>query len=114
MQAKRRMSRAQAVAILRLCSTPNGLMASGNPLGHHQVWARDSMIALLGARFAEDEQIQASLRASIEVLSRKRAANGEIPNNVDATTLKPNFRAYADAGLWWIIGSSLIAPDPDV
>ena len=89
-------------------------MASGAPLGHHQVWARDSMIALLGARFAEDGQIQASLRASIEMLSRKRAANGEIPNNVDSATLKPNFRAYADAGLSWIIGSSLIAPDPDV
>jgi hypothetical protein len=25
----------------------------------------------------------------------------------------PNFRAYADGGLWWIIGSSIIAPDPD-
>jgi len=108
------MSRAQAVDILRLCSTPNGLLASGGRLGHHQVWARDSMITLLGARFAEDEKIQASLRAGIEVLSRSRTGNGEIPNNVDSATLKPNFRAYADAGLWWVIGSSLIAPDPDV
>lgn len=108
------MSRALAIDILKLCSTPNGLMASGAPLGHHQVWARDSMITLLGARFAEDEQIQASLRASINTLSAQRAESGEIPNNVDSATLKPNFRAYADAGLWWIVGSSLIAPDPDV
>ena len=30
---------------------------------------------------------------------------------MDCATLRPNFRAYADAGLWWIIGSSLLAPD---
>ena len=26
---------------------------------------------------------------------------------------RANFRAYADAGLWWIVGSSLLAPHPD-
>jgi hypothetical protein len=34
-----------------------------------------------------------------------------IPNNVDSTSLRPNFRAYADGGLWWIIGSSILDPD---
>jgi len=66
---------------------------------------------LLGARFSEDQQIQSALRASVELLSREQAPSGQIPNNVDCATLKPNFRAYADAGLWWIIGSSLIAPN---
>ena len=69
------------------------------------------MIALLGARFVGDEQIQSSLRASIELLSSRQATNGAIPNNVDSVSLRPNFRAYADGGLWWIIGSSLLAPD---
>ncbi len=108
------MSNARAIDVLKRCSTPNGLMASGAAVGHHQVWARDSMITLLGARLVRDEQIQCALRASVELLSRKRAPSGQIPNNVDSATLKPNFRAYADAGLWWIIGSSLIAPDPAV
>jgi len=89
-------------------------MASGAAIGHHQVWARDSMITLLGARFVEDRQIQSALRASVELLSRKQAPSGQIANNVDSATLRPNFRAYADAGLWWIIGSSLIAPDDAV
>ena len=69
------------------------------------------MITLLGARFAEDDRIQEALRASIDVLRLKQAPTGAIPNNVDCATLRPNFRAYADAGLWWIIGSSLLAPD---
>ena len=71
------------------------------------------MIALLGARFVPDARIQAALQASVELLREKQAPNGSIPNNVDAATLGANFRAYADAGLWWIIGSSLIAPHPE-
>ncbi len=98
---------------LRRCCIPAGLKASGRDLGHHQVWARDSMIALLGARFADDEEIQRALRASIEILRSRQAENGAIPNNVDGVSLRPNFRAYADGGLWWIVGSSLIAPDPE-
>jgi len=70
------------------------------------------MITLLGARFIEDDRIQHALRASVALLRQKQAPSGEIPNNVDSATLRANFRAYADSGLWWIVGSSLIAPDP--
>ena len=72
------------------------------------------MIALLGARLAGDETICHSLDASIETLRSKQALSGAIPNNVDVATGRPNFRAYADAGLWWIVGSSLIAPEPAI
>ena len=70
------------------------------------------MITLLGARFVPDGQIQTALHASIAILRQKQADRGAIPNNVDCATLRPNFRAYADAGLWWVVGSSLLAPDP--
>jgi hypothetical protein len=102
----------QAISVLRLCATEAGMQASGSRLGHHQVWARDSMITLLGARFAGDPQIDAALKASVAILRQKQARAGAIPNNVDVATLRPNFRAYADAGLWWIIGSSLVEPHP--
>jgi len=69
------------------------------------------MIALLGARFASDEGIQRSLRASLETLRHAQAATGAIPNNVDVASGRPNFRAYADTGLWWMVGSSLLSPD---
>jgi len=71
------------------------------------------MITLLGAQHVPDSRIRAGLLASISLLRQKQANNGAIPNNVDCATLKPNFRAYADAGLWWIIGSSILAPDPE-
>ena len=99
------------VSVLKLCATDAGMKASGCRVGHHQDWARDSMITLLGARFVQDDQIQTALHASISLLRSKQAVSGAIPNNVDCATLRPNFRAYADAGFWWIIGSSLLAPD---
>jgi serine/threonine protein kinase len=100
-----------AIEALRHCCCPWGMKASGRRVGHHQVWARDSMITLLGARFAEDNHIRAALRASIGVLKEHQTATGAIPNNVDCETQHPNFRAYADGGLWWIVGSTLLAPD---
>jgi glycogen debranching enzyme len=103
-----------AIKSLRLCCGPSGLKASGRPKGHHQIWARDSMIALIGARFSQDGQIQQALLDSLSTLKARRGPHGAIPNNVDCATLHPNFRAYADGGLWWIIGSTLIAPDPEV
>jgi hypothetical protein len=103
-----------AIESLRQCCSPWGLKASGRPLGHHQIWARDSMIALLGARFVQDNEIQDALQASLSLLRDHRGTGGAIPNNVDCATLHPNFRAYADGGLWWIVGSTLLAPDPDV
>jgi len=85
-------------------------------VGHHQIWARDSMIASLGARFVQDNQIQEALHASLFLLKDRRGPGGAIPNNVDCATLHPNFRAYADGGLWWIVTSTLLARDvvPDV
>ena len=103
-----------AVESLRRCCCQWGLKASGRPLGHHQIWARDSMIALLGARFVRDDQIQDALQASVSVLKDHRSPYSVIPNNVACETPLPNFRAYADGGLWWIVGSTLLAPDPDV
>jgi hypothetical protein len=71
------------------------------------------MISLLGARFTPDPLIRNALLESIATLRRGQSPAGAIPNNVDSETLRPNFRAYADGGLWWIVGSSLLAPDPD-
>jgi glycogen debranching enzyme len=101
---------AAAIESLRRCCCPWGLKASGRPVGHHQIWARDSMIASLGARFVQDSEIQDALHASLSLLKDHRGPGGAIPNNVDGTTLRPNFRAYADGGLWWIVAHSLLVP----
>ena len=101
-----------AITSLRSCAHAAGLKASGQRVGHHQVWARDAMIALLGGSLVNDPVIHRALLASVDLLRSRQAATGAIPNNVDAATLRPNFRAYADAGLWWVIGSSILCPDP--
>lgn len=100
-----------AVESLRRCCRPNGMIASGQRQGHHQIWARDSMIAVLGGRLTEDDVILEALHKSAGILRQHQSANGCIPNNVNPDTAKPNFRAYADGGLWWILGSGLLAPD---
>ena len=71
------------------------------------------MIASLGARFIDDTRVHEALRASVALLKNHRAPNGAVPNNVDSVTLRPNYRAYADGGLWWVVASDLLAPDPD-
>ena len=101
----------RAIDSIRRCCGPWGIEASGRTVGHHQVWARDSMIASLGARLVDDVRIQTALRASVSLLKDHQAPTGAIPNNVDCATLRPNFRAYADGGLWWIVGSALVEPD---
>jgi hypothetical protein len=103
--------RESAVRVLRSCSHAAGMSASAGAGGHREVWARDSMIALLGGSALEDAQIHNALCASIATLGEHQSASGSIPNNVDPVSGKPNFRAYADGGLWYVIGSSLLAPD---
>ncbi|MEO8596478.1 MAG: glycoside hydrolase 100 family protein [Candidatus Solibacter sp.] len=101
----------RAVEVLRKCSHAAGINASAGNSGHSQIWARDSMITLLGACTLDDAQVRAALRASIAALAAYQSDSGCIPNNVDPATGKVNFRAYADGGLWFVIGSSLIEPD---
>jgi hypothetical protein len=105
---------AAAIESLRRCCHAKGLNASGERVGHHQIWTRDSMIAAFGGVLTGDEQILEALRASVRLLKEHQATNGCIPNNVDALTGKANFRAYADGGLWWILGSSQVEPDVEV
>jgi glycogen debranching enzyme len=71
------------------------------------------MITALGARFVPDETIQSALRVSISRLKQGRSPTGAIPNFIDDTTGRSNFRAYADGGLWWIVGSVLLSPDAE-
>lgn len=101
----------KAILSLRSCCHPAGLKASGRNYGHHQVWTRDSMIALLGGVLTDDELINDALRSSLQTIRERQTPSGCIPNNVDTTSQRANFRAYADGGLWWIVGSSIAAPD---
>ena len=105
--------RGKAIEALGRCVSPAGVRASGRTHGHREVWARDSMIALLGGSLAGEPTIRAAFEASIGTLARNQAPTGEIPNNVDPETGRVNFRAYADSGLWFIVGSAILKPEID-
>lgn len=103
----------RAVKTLRDCAHKYGLMASAKAGGYRQVWARDSMIALLGASFVRDKKIQNAVRASFDTLRKNISPLGIVPNNVDVRTLKPNFQACADGGLWFVVGTAVFFKQTD-
>ena len=70
------------------------------------------MITALGARYSSDLVIQEALRASVSELGLGQSPTGAIPNYIENDKRVANFRAYADGSLWWLIGSALVAPDP--
>ena len=55
----------KAIECLRACSTEHGLFASGGKKGYKGVWARDSMITLIGASTIKDKSIQEQFKKSL-------------------------------------------------
>ncbi|MBI4209989.1 MAG: hypothetical protein HY544_00585 [Candidatus Diapherotrites archaeon] len=97
---------AEAVKALRSCVTPNGLYASGGRGGYSSVWARDSMISLIGASFHTPE-FRGVFAKSLSVLAKYQSANGQIPNCVDVFERindKPVTFATIDSSLWFVLG----------
>lgn len=97
----------EAVRVLENCIHSIGIKASAGINGYPQIWARDSMITLLGACLLGDKTINKALYSSSEVLRKNRSLLGIIPNNVDVRSGKTNFQAYADGGLWFVIGTQV-------
>ncbi|MBI1975036.1 MAG: glycogen debranching protein [Parcubacteria group bacterium] len=97
-------AREEAERVIRACRHSLGLKASATLTGYPQVWARDSMITLFGAVFIKDDAIRLALRRSLETLARYQSESGCIPDNVHVITRQPNFRAYMDGNMWFVLG----------
>ena len=96
---------AQAIHILKECISDIGFKASALPDGYNEVWGRDSMITLLGAVASGDPALIKASRDSLDTLRQYQTDLGLIPNNVDVENHEPEYRAYMDGTLWYIIGS---------
>src|SRR3989344_7469913 len=96
----------QAKEVIRICSTKNGLFASGGIGGYDAVWARDSMISSLGASLVKEKLFKSTFKQSIATLAKNQSKNGQIPNAVDKfSRRKPHVDfASIDSSLWYIIG----------
>jgi len=97
-------ARHEAVRVLQNCSHRMGLKASSRTDGYPHIWARDSMITLLGGLFSGNRSVVATCRRSSDTLRRHQTDLGLIPNNVHSVTGRISYRAYADGGLWYVVG----------
>ena len=96
----------KAIECLRACSTEHGLFASGGKKGYKGVWARDSMITLIGASTIKDKSIQEQFKKSLITLAKYQSEKGQIPNAVlHFNRAKPQVDYLSiDSSLWFILG----------
>ena len=96
----------KAKEVIKECSTKYGLYASGGKDGYRGVWARDSMISLIGASTEKDPFIKEQFKKSLIVLAKYQSEKGQIPNAVLHFERKKPQVDYLtiDSSLWFIIG----------
>lgn len=99
----------RANEILTECATPYGFRASAMQSGYPQVWARDSVIALLGAAATGRSDLLGAGRASLELLGANQSPRGLIPLNVHPETrrISSENAGALDSNLWFILGHYL-------
>ncbi len=96
----------RAEDVLQRCATPCGFRASALQPGYPQVWARDSMIAALGAALTGEPALMAAFRASLDTLGSRQSDLGLIPLNVQPETgeISSENAGAVDANLWYVLG----------
>lgn len=101
----------QAIRVLQNTARPGGFFASGLPGGYEATWARDSMIASLGASLI-DKKFQEPFRNSLAILAKHQSLHGQIPNAVgdfnEERQSDVTFNSI-DSTLWYIIGHHVYA-----
>ncbi|MDD5147966.1 MAG: glycoside hydrolase 100 family protein [Candidatus ainarchaeum sp.] len=100
-------ARQEALKTVRRCITPNGLFASGTSRGYTSVWARDSMITLIGACNEKDPAVKKGFASTLETLARHQSFHGQIPNCVDLFDKKRHPQvtfATLDSSNWFLLG----------
>ena len=72
--------------------------------GYHAIWARDSMISLIGA--SATKNFKEMFRESLITLASHQSKKGQIPNAVDKWSKRKSHVDYQsiDSTLWFIIG----------
>ncbi len=96
----------KAKKVIKQCSTKYGLYASGGEKGYHGVWARDSMITLIGASTDSDPLFKAQFKKSLITLEKHQSKMGQIPNAILKLDIKKpqvDFKSI-DSSLWFVIG----------
>jgi len=96
----------KALEVIEECSTKYGLFASGGEKGYKGVWARDSVISLIGASLIKSNKVKSVFEKSLITLAKYQSKLGQIPNAIlKLNQKKPqvDFESI-DSSLWFIIG----------
>jgi hypothetical protein len=97
----------RAKEAMMFCSTPNGIYASGGEDGYDMVFARDSMIGLIGTSCYDlEEEFKIQFSTTLDLLARHQSKTGQIPNAVDTFSSREKQVTFAtiDSTLWYLIG----------
>ena len=98
----------RALGLLRKCSGPHGFLASpSEKTNYNRVWGRDGVILSLAALLTGDQELQETVRLTLETLAESQGPHGEIPSNVDPESGRVSYGGMTgrvDADLWFIIG----------
>ncbi len=97
----------RAKETMMFCSTPNGTYASGGKDGYNSVFARDSMIGLLGTScYDKEEEFKQQFAITLNTLAKHQSKHGQIPNCVDLFSKRPTQVTFAtmDSTLWYLWG----------
>ena len=74
------LARTEAEKIIEKNKSDMGIFASVE--GYREVWARDSVIAFLGAAFGKEEGVMKSFFNTLETLRKYQNRFGQIPNYI--------------------------------
>ncbi len=98
----------QAKRVLQKCSTSHGMHASAGVHSYNMVFARDSMIGLIGASAADEQkEFKQQFALTLGTLAKNQSSSGQIPNAVDFWDNKrPKQATFAtiDSTLWYLLG----------
>lgn len=98
--------RERAIALLLRNSTPAGITAAASDAtrNYDAVFARDAAICAFGMALSGSPALQATAVASMTMLARHQAPNGQIPNFVRADGDADFwYLGCIDATLWWLL-----------
>lgn len=97
---------------MRFCSTPDGTFASGGRDGYDSIFARDSMIGLIGTScYDPKNEFRIQFAATLNTLAKYQSSHGQIPNCVDLFSDRPDQVTFAtiDSTLWYLLGLQFYA-----
>lgn len=103
-----------ARALLAACATSHGLLASTvDALNYKRVWARDGLIAAIGAVAGGLVSAEDWLERTLGTLANAQGPAGQIPSNVtrdDEPKVSYGTAALRiDATLWFLVGAGILA-----